>query len=109
MTEMQPAQPQTRTEELIEHVPAAWPRKLGIILLILVCFEVGLFLLLFPWMRYWRNNYISGLAPWVQQVWNNSFFRGAVSGIGVLNLYISVAEMFRLRRPPADRLKVSVL
>ncbi len=79
------------------------------LLFIIVCFEVGLFLMLFPWMRYWRTNSIATAAPWVQQLWNNSFFRGALSGLGVLNLYISIAELVRLRRPPADRLKVSVL
>jgi hypothetical protein len=85
------------------------------VLFIVVCFEVGLFLLLFPWMQYWRNNFIAGLAPWVRQLWNSSFFRGALSGVGLVNLYISIAEIIRLRRrasarvSPAGRLKVSVL
>ena len=106
---MQPAQPQAPIEELTEPVRPGWSRKLGKLLLILVCFEVGLFLLIFPWMRYWSTNSIAALAPWTGELWNSSFFRGALSGLGLVNLYISIAEMVRLRRPPADRLKVSVL
>ena len=101
MTEMQPAQPHAPIAELTEPVRSTWPRKLAMLLLIIVCFEVGLFLLLFPWMRYWRTNSIVAVAPWLQRLWNNSFFRGALSGLGVLNLYISIAEMVRLRRPSA--------
>jgi len=106
---MQPAQPQAPVEEFDQPVHSAWPRKLAMLLFIIVCFEAGLFLVLFPWMRYWRTNSIAGLAPWVQQVWNSSFFRGALSGLGLVNVYISIAELVRLRRPPADRLKVSAL
>jgi hypothetical protein len=112
---MQPVQPQPPLEDLAEPSKPAWYYKLGMVLFIVVCFEVGLFLLLFPWMQYWRNNSIAGLAPWLRQLWNSSFFRGALSGVGMVNLYISIAEIIRLRRrisarvSPADRLKVSVL
>jgi len=106
---MQPAHPAAPIEEFTEPARSGWPRKLAMLLLIVVCFEVGLFLLVFPWMRYWGTNSIAALAPWMQGLWNSSFFRGAVSGLGLVNLYISIAEMVRLRRPPADRLKVSVL
>ncbi len=112
---MQPVQPQQPLEELAETPRPAWYHKLGMVLFIVVCFEVGLFLLLFPWMQYWRNNTISSLAPWVHDLWNSSFFRGALSGVGLVNLYISIAELIRLRRrgntrgSPADRLKVPVL
>jgi hypothetical protein len=75
----------------------------------MVCFEVGVFLLLFPWLQYWRNNYIAGLAPWIQRIWESPFFRGALSGLGVINIYISLSEVVRLRRPHPDRLKVSLV
>ena len=40
----------------------------------------------------------SAIIPEWHQFWNNMYVRGAVSGIGVVNLYISCSEMFRLRR-----------
>jgi hypothetical protein len=106
---MQPLQPMPAIEELPEPLASDWRRKLGVVLFVMVCFEVGLFLLIFPWMQFWRNNSIAGLAPWMHELWISPYFRGALSGLGVLNLYISIAEVVRFRRPPAGRLGVSVL
>jgi hypothetical protein len=106
---MQPVEPPTRIEELEAPVRHGWIHKLGILLFIIVCFEVGAFLLIFPWTQQWETNSLANLAPWVRDAWGNSYFRGALSGLGVVNIYISLAEVIRLRRPPADRLKVSTL
>ena len=86
-----------------------WYHKLAILLFIIVCFEVGAFLLVFPWMDYWGNNSIASTAPWIRPIWESSYFRGALSGLGVLNIYISLAEVFRLRRPAADKMKVPAI
>ncbi len=106
---MQPVEP-PRPVIVAETPPSlAWYHKLGSLLFIVVCFEVGVFLLVFPWLDYWNNNLIASLAPWVRGVWVSPFFRGALSGLGVVNMYISLAEVVRLRRPAADRLKESLL
>lgn len=90
-------------------VKHTWYHKLGIFLFIIVCFEVGAFLLVFPWTPQWDANSLAGYFPWLRGIWDNSYFRGALSGLGLLNIYISLAEVSRLRRPRADRLKVSTL
>jgi hypothetical protein len=105
---MQPLEPQP-VADFAEPPRFAWYHKLGSLLFIVVCFEVGVFLLVFPWLDYWNNNLIANLAPWVRDVWESPFFRGALSGLGVVNMYISLAEVIRLRRPAADRLKESLL
>ncbi len=106
---MQPLEPQPAIETPVEPARIPWYQRLGTLLFVIVCFEVGIFLMIFPWMEYWDQNWIAGIAPWVRAVWNSPFFRGALSGLGVLNIYISLVEIIRLRRPPADRLKVSAL
>lgn len=106
---MQPVEPQPPLEAPVEPAKTAWYQKLWVLLFIIVCFEVGAFLLIFPWMEYWDNNSIAGLAPWVREVWSSPFFRGALSGLGIINIYISLAEVFRMRRPPPGKLRVSVL
>ena len=77
---------------------ATWSHRLGALLLILFCFEIGVFLLVFPWLDPWQNNWIADVSPFLGSVWENPFFRGALSGLGFLNLYIAVVEVFRLRR-----------
>jgi hypothetical protein len=106
---MQPVEPFPPVEAPAEPVKTTWYHKLGVLLFITVCFEVGVFLLIFPWMEYWNNNSIASLAPWIREVWNSAYFRGALSGLGLINIYISLAEVFRLRRPPPGKLRVSVL
>ena len=75
-----------------------WYHKVGSFLFISVCMLVGLFLLIFPWTDYWSGNFLFAMFPNMYEVWNNMFFRGAVSGIGLANLYISFIELFRLER-----------
>ena len=58
----------------------------------------GCILLIVPWTDSWDGNYFSGLVPQLQHYWGNIYVRGAVSGLGLVNLYISLVEMFRLRR-----------
>jgi hypothetical protein len=78
--------------------PPRWYHKVTAILFITFCLEIGLFLLVFPWTEYWDVNYFSGLLPAWEPYWDNMYLRGAVSGLGVVNLYISMIEIFRLRR-----------
>jgi hypothetical protein len=75
-----------------------WYHKIWAVILVTFCIEIGCFLVLFPWTRYWDGNYFAGLAPAVQRYWNNDYVRGAVSGLGALNLYIAIVELFRLSR-----------
>ena len=44
-------------------------------------------------------NSILTLLPGLSDFWTSSYFRGALSGLGVLNIYISIGELLRLRRP----------
>ena len=59
---------------------------------------VGLVLLLLPWLPSWDQNYFSGWSPAWFSLWMNSYFRGAISGIGALNVYIAFAELIGLLR-----------
>ena len=75
-----------------------WYHKTFAVVLIAFCLEIGLFLLIFPWTEYWEANYFAAFVPEWHQYWDNMYVRGAISGLGVVNLYISFVEIFRLRR-----------
>lgn len=80
-----------------------WHHKLGGLLFVIVCFELGVFLAVFPWLDSWDVNWIAGFSPKVHQLWMNYYVRGAISGLGLVDLYISFVEVFRLRRFAAPR------
>lgn len=95
--------PRSQVSEAVRHPdfhepPARWYHKAAAMIFIIFCLELGLFLLVFPWSAYWENNLFSSRLPQWHRIWVSSYLRGAISGLGVLNLYISFSEIFRLSR-----------
>ena len=60
---------------------------------ILFCFEIGVFLVLAPWSALWENNFLLAYVPFLRGVILNNFFRGAVSGLGVIDVLIGLSEL----------------
>lgn len=69
-----------------------WSRRVEKIILAFFCLQVGLFLLFFPWTSAWERNYIFEITGSLRPFFLSPYFRGAISGLGVLNLYLVVAE-----------------
>ena len=63
--------------------------------LALFTLEIGLFLLIFPWRDAWTVNYFQGT---FEVVWGSAYFRGAVSGLGLVNIYLAALEFSRFVR-----------
>lgn len=72
--------------------------KLLFVVYVLYCLEVGVFLVLFPWLRLWDQNALLTHYPLLRPFFLNNFFRGAVSGLGFANLLLGVWEVFHLQR-----------
>ena len=50
-------------------------------------------LVLIPWSRFWERNYFADVMPAVQFVTTNNYVRGAVSGLGLVNIWIALSEL----------------
>ncbi|MFN7984521.1 MAG: hypothetical protein U0Q11_21975 [Vicinamibacterales bacterium] len=48
-----------------------------------------------PWSVFWERNYFLQAWPHVEPLFANAYLRGAVSGIGVLNLVAALVEFGR--------------
>lgn len=75
-----------------------WLQRLSLAVLVIFCFYIGGLLTLLPWSpRYWNGNgWIMshpGAANWLLRGW----FRGLVSGLGLLDLWIGVSELLHYR------------
>lgn len=69
------------------------------VLYVLVCVEVGIFLVFVPWSAIWERNYFLENYPGLRPLVLSPAFRGAVCGLGFGNIYLAVHEvMARLRR-----------
>lgn len=78
--------------------------RLTLILFIVLCLEAGLALTLLPWISFgtlndWGSNfllnYFSQLTnmPVIQQLISSGWIRGAVTALGLLNLFIAFWEI----------------
>jgi len=61
-------------------------------------FEIGLFLMVFPWMDNWNLNYFQASIPTLQDIWDDPYFRGVFTGLGILNIYVGCLQVIRLLR-----------
>lgn len=81
--------------------------RLTVIFFIILCLLLGLYLILAPWdmlFGQWSSNYLlafiadrSGL-PVIHNAVSSTWFRGAVTGLGVLNILIAVWEVFNFNK-----------
>ena len=90
-----PSSPATPTG--IRRSTSRTPRLLRVCFAIFT-FEIGLFLTVFPWVDNWSLNYFSGWIPALETVWDDPYFRGAITGLGLVNIYVACAEVVRLFR-----------
>jgi len=84
--------------------------RLTVIFYIILCLEIGIVLTVLPWVPHgwfglsdWGNNYFLIAASHkvgfgVQRVVASGWIRGAVSGIGILNLGMGLWELINFRR-----------
>lgn len=72
--------------------------RLLIILYIVFCFELGVFLVVLPWLSVWSRNFFVGHYPLVSTIAQNYFVRGAISGVGLADIWLAIYETWRLRR-----------
>ncbi len=68
------------------------------IVYIVFCFEVGVFLFVLPWISLWTKNYFIGHYPFFSGIARNYFLRGAVSGLGLADIWLAIFEAWRFRR-----------
>ena len=68
------------------------------IIYILYSIEAGVFLLLLPWMSFWDTNYLTYQYPQILPVITNPFFKGAVLGLGIVNLMTGINEIVHIKK-----------
>ena len=66
------------------------------LLIVAYFLEVGLLLVLAPWSAFWDRNYFVEAVPVLQTALRNNYVRGAVSGLGIINVAVGLVELGRL-------------
>jgi hypothetical protein len=55
--------------------------------------EVGLLLLVLPWSGFWEQNYFAESWPALGAWLKNDYVRGAISGLGIVNLSAGLVDL----------------
>lgn len=84
--------------------------KLTVIFFIVLCLLLGSYLILAPWdmlFGNWSENYLLALVtdksgfPVIQRTVTSNWFRGAVTGLGVVNILIAFWEAANFKKSVA--------
>jgi hypothetical protein len=65
------------------------------VLIVLLWLELGLVLILVPWSDVWEVNYFLYQYPALGLVLKSPFFRGAISGLGLINVILALGAFRR--------------
>ncbi len=67
-------------------------------LVIALLIEFGLLLIVVPWSAFWERNYFTQLSPVLYAVLTNNYVRGAITGLGAVNVLGALADLSLLVR-----------
>jgi hypothetical protein len=77
--------------------PHRWLQRLWLVVFVLFCLEVGIILTVLPWTRLWTDNSLLAGFPAIRDFFANNFVRGLVSGLGLIDIWMGVAEAVTYR------------
>ena len=64
--------------------------RLRNVLWLLILFELGIVLVFLPWLQLWESNYFLGQYPMLRPYLLHPSLRGAITGLGVLDIMLAI-------------------
>ncbi len=77
--------------------------RLRHVLWMLLLFELGVVLLILPWLQLWESNYFLGYFPALRPYLLHPSLRGAISGLGGLDILMAADLVWRQMRMKATQ------
>jgi hypothetical protein len=76
---------------------------LAVLLSVVSSLLVGLILAVAPWTTLWDANYLLSPHPVLRSFLLSAFTRGAVTGLGLVNIVLAVHEILHYLLSPGER------
>jgi hypothetical protein len=77
--------------------------RLRQVLWLIIIFEVGVILVVLPWLRVWDSNYFLAHYPMLRPYFLHPSFRGAITGLGALDILLAADMAWRNIRATQTR------
>jgi hypothetical protein len=93
-----PPSPESSSQVPSNPSPAApsrammWMERANLFLSVMIHLYFGLFLFFVPWTQWWTMNHLLLYFAPVAHLSQNGAVRGLISGLGLLNLWVGLAE-----------------
>ncbi len=72
----------------------SWGSILALVLSVVLSLIVGTMLIVIPWTNWWDSNYLLQPYPLLQHLLLSGYVRGAVAGLGLVNVVVALYEVF---------------
>jgi hypothetical protein len=82
-----------------EYVEPIWMRRTKLVMFVMACIYLGIILVILPWNDAWTQNGLIHRYPTLRELALNNFFRGAITGLGFVNIWLGVWEAVHYREP----------
>lgn len=67
------------------------------IIYVVFCMWLGIVMVMLPWSELWSNNALIVRWPALRPLLQHGFVRGAISGLGFLDLWLGISEAVHYR------------
>jgi hypothetical protein len=74
-----------------------WRGRTLLVMKVLFFVELGVMLVVVPWTHVWTENAVLTSSVALRAITQSGFFRGAISGLGLINLWIAIADAVEYR------------
>ncbi len=76
-----------------------WAERIALVIYVAFCIELGIILTVVPWVKVWTDNALVANYPFLRALVQDNFFRGVVTGLGLVDIWLGVWEAVHYREP----------
>lgn len=80
-----------------DYVEPLWMRRTKLVILVMACIYLGIILIILPWNEAWTQNGLIHRYPGLRDLAMSNFTRGAITGLGFVNVWLGVWEAVHYR------------
>jgi hypothetical protein len=74
-----------------------WLARIWLGVKVILFIQAGMMLLIVPWTPIWERNSLVSTSFGLQELLHSGFVRGAISGLGLINIWIGIADAVNYR------------
>jgi len=96
-TDVAPGPTQHQRTAPPDYVEPLWMRRTKLVMFVMACIYLGIILIILPWNEAWTQNGIIHRYPALRDLAMSNFVRGAITGLGFVNVWLGVWEAVHYR------------